>query len=75
MLINANGKFKIAVSWAQISGELALRLKYMANRAAKNMTSLPSQTIVPTEVGLGRWIWLWAAEAELMSKFYMFKSL
>jgi hypothetical protein len=39
------------------------------------MTSLPSQTIVPTEVGLGRWIWLWAAEAELMSKFYMFKSL
>jgi len=33
---------------------LALRLKYMANKAAKNITSLPSHTMVPTEVGLGR---------------------
>jgi len=51
----ANGTFRIAVSASQISGELALRLKYMANRAAKNITSLPSHTIVPTEVALGRW--------------------
>jgi hypothetical protein len=35
---------------------LARRLKYIANRAAKNITSLPSQTIVPTEVALGRLI-------------------
>jgi hypothetical protein len=56
VLTRAKGTFKIAVSAAQISGELALRLKYIANRAAKNITSLPSQTIVPTEVALGRWI-------------------
>jgi hypothetical protein len=38
---------------AQISGALARRLKYMAKRPAKNITSLASQTIVPTEVALG----------------------
>ena len=41
---------------SQMAGELARRLKYIAKRAAKNITSLPSQTIVPTEVALGRWI-------------------
>ena len=56
VLVNANGKFKISVSDAQISGELPLRLKYMANRAAKNITSEPNQTIVPTEVAFGLWI-------------------
>jgi hypothetical protein len=56
VLTKANGTFKIAVSWAQISGELARRLKYIANKAAKNITSLPSQTMVPTEVELGRLI-------------------
>lgn len=56
VLIRANGTFKMAVSWAQISGELARKLKYIAKRPAKNITSLPSQTIVPTEVALGRLI-------------------
>jgi hypothetical protein len=56
VFIRAKGTFRISVPTDQISGELALRLKYMANRAAKNITSLPSQTIVPTEVALGRWI-------------------
>jgi hypothetical protein len=56
VFIKANGTFKISVPTDQISGELALKLKYMANKAAKNITSLPSQTIVPTEVALGRCI-------------------
>jgi predicted Fe-S protein YdhL (DUF1289 family) len=54
VFISAKGTFKIWVSADHISGEFARRLKYMANKAAKNMTSLPSQTIVPTEVALGR---------------------
>lgn len=54
VLIKAKGTFKISVPTDQISGELALKLKYIANNAAKNITSLPSQTIVPTEVALGR---------------------
>jgi hypothetical protein len=56
VFIKANGTFNISVPTDQISGELALKLKYMANKAAKNMTSLPSHTIVPTEVALGRCI-------------------
>jgi hypothetical protein len=56
VFIRANGTFSISVPAAQTSGALALRLKYMAKRAAKNITSLPSQTIVPTEVALGRCI-------------------
>ena len=54
VLVSANGTFRCSVPASQIAGELALRLKYMAKSAAKNMTSLPSQTIVPTEVALGR---------------------
>jgi hypothetical protein len=48
---------------------LALRLKYIANRPAKNMTSLPSQTMVPTEVALGRFITIgafWVIWAEVI---------
>jgi hypothetical protein len=52
----ANGMFNFSVSADQSSGEFARRLKYMANNAAKNITSLPSHTIVPTEVALGRCI-------------------
>jgi hypothetical protein len=54
VLIRANGTLRIDAPSAHISGALALKLKYIAKRAAKNITSLPSQTIVPTEVGLGR---------------------
>jgi hypothetical protein len=54
VFIRAKGTFRISVPADHTSGALALRLKYMAKRAAKNMTSLPSQTMVPTEVALGR---------------------
>jgi hypothetical protein len=57
------------VSFAQISGALARRLKYMAKRPAKNITSLASQTMVPTEVALGRLITtalFWAKGVEVM---------
>jgi hypothetical protein len=56
VLVNANGTLSFSVSASQSIGELARRLKYIANSAAKNITSLPSQTIVPTEVALGRLI-------------------
>jgi hypothetical protein len=56
VLIRAKVTSRIWVSFAQIVGELARRLKYIANNPAKNMTSLPSQTMVPTEVALGRFI-------------------
>ena len=56
VLVSAKGTFRCSVPASQRAGELALRLKYMAKSAAKNMTSLPSQTIVPTEVALGRLI-------------------
>jgi hypothetical protein len=56
VLVRAKGTFKRAVSASQIAGALARRLKYIANSPAKNITSLPSHTIVPTEVGLGRLI-------------------
>jgi hypothetical protein len=56
VFVRAKGTFKIAASFAQSSGALALKLKYIANRPAKNITSLPSQTIVPTAVALGRLI-------------------
>ena len=56
VLTSANGTLRCEVPSSHMAGELARRLKYIANRAAKNMTSLPSQTIVPTEVALGRLI-------------------
>jgi hypothetical protein len=56
VFIKAKRTSRIWESLAQISGALARKLKYMANRPAKNITSLASQTIVPTEVALGRLI-------------------
>jgi len=56
VLIRANCTSRIWESFAQISGALARSEKYIAKRPAKNMTSLPSQTMVPTEVALGRLI-------------------
>jgi exosome complex RNA-binding protein Rrp4 len=54
VFISANGTFRIWVSLAHKSGAPALSEKYIANNPAKNMTSLPSQTIVPTLVVFGR---------------------
>jgi hypothetical protein len=66
VLIRAKGTSNFEVSAAQSSGEAVLRLKYIANSAAKNITSLPSQTMVPTEVGLGRLICFELAKVALM---------
>jgi hypothetical protein len=53
--------FKSSVDSAQISGPCtALIVKYIANKAAKNMSSLASHTIVPTATALGRVIF-WCA--------------
>jgi hypothetical protein len=55
----ANGILRTSVVCAQISGPCTARVvKYIAKRAAKNMSSLESHTIVPTATKLGRVI-LW----------------
>ncbi|GAA4806420.1 hypothetical protein GCM10025786_07300 [Nocardioides caeni] len=48
---------------AHISGETERIVKYDANRAAKNMSSLDSQMIVPTATMLGRSCWPCSREA------------
>jgi hypothetical protein len=51
----ANGIFKSSVDSAHMAGPwTALIVKYIANKAAKNMSSLASHTIVPTATALGR---------------------
>src|SRR5690242_3177448 len=50
----ANGMLRSSVLLAQSSGLTARIVKYDANRAAKNISSLESQMIVPTLTMLGR---------------------
>ncbi len=54
VLTVANGTFSSAVFSAHSSGLTARIVKYDANRAAKNISSLESQMIVPTLTMLGR---------------------
>ena len=54
VLTVANGTFSSAVLSAHSSGLTARIVKYDANRAAKNISSLESQMIVPTLTMLGR---------------------
>jgi hypothetical protein len=54
VLTAANGTLSFAVLIAHRSGLTARIVKYDANRAAKNISSLESQMIVPTETMLGR---------------------
>ena len=54
VLTAANGTLSSSVSSAQISGLTARSVKYIANRAAKNISSLASQTMVPTATLFGR---------------------
>ena len=54
VLTAANGMFSRPVSTAQISGFTERKVKYIANRAAKNINSLASQIIVPMATLLGR---------------------
>ena len=54
MLTVAKGMFRTSVRFAHSSGSTPRIVKYIANRPAKNMSSLESQTIVPTETMFGR---------------------
>ncbi len=55
VLAAANGTLRSSVPWAQTSGPSTERIvKYIANRAAKNISSELSHTMVPTETMLGR---------------------
>jgi hypothetical protein len=56
----ANGMFKSSVEVTQTDGPCTARVvKYIAKRAAKNINSLESQTMVPTATKFGRVV-LWA---------------
>ena len=54
VLTAANGTLSISVFCAHSSGLTDRIVKYDANRAAKNISSLESQMIVPTLTMLGR---------------------
>src|SRR3954447_21069170 len=54
VLTEANGTLSFSVFCAQSSGLTDRIVKYDANRAAKNISSLDSQMIVPTLTMLGR---------------------
>src|SRR3954471_21906331 len=54
VLTAANGTFSFAVFWAHRSGLTERIVKYDANSAAKNISSLASQMMVPTLTMLGR---------------------
>ena len=55
MLVAANGIFNNPVDSSQTVGPCTARVvKYIAKRAAKNINSEASQTIVPTATRLGR---------------------
>ena len=53
----ANGTLSSSVSWAHRSGEMLRIVKYAANNAAKNISSLESHTMVPTVTMDGRPSW------------------
>src|SRR5690349_18503908 len=59
VLIAANVMLSFGVFSAHASGSAPRRVKYMAKRPAKNMSSLASQTIVPTDTGFGRLTLTW----------------
>ncbi|GAA1912476.1 hypothetical protein GCM10009737_12490 [Nocardioides lentus] len=63
MLTDANGTLSSAVSCAQRSGLTARIVKYDANNAAKNISSLASQMMVPTLTIDGRSWCPWSREA------------
>ena len=59
VLIAAKGMLSFGVFSAQASGAAPRSVKYIAKRPAKNMSSLASQTIVPTDTGFGRLTLTW----------------
>jgi len=54
VLTSENVTLSCDCSNAKSSGSTARCVKYIAKRPAKNMSSLDSQTMVPTETALGR---------------------
>src|SRR3954451_16454847 len=63
VLTAANGTLSFSVFWAHSSGLTARIVKYDANSAAKNISSLESQMMVPTLTMLGRSWGPWRREA------------
>src|SRR4051794_27904905 len=55
----ANGTLSLAGSETQRAGTTERIVKYIANRPAKNISSLASHTIVPTDVMFGRLTGAW----------------
>jgi pantoate kinase len=58
VLKEANGMFRSSTSLAHNSGFTERSVKYIANKAAKNINSLASQTMVPIDTIFGRSAWL-----------------
>ncbi|GAA0630175.1 hypothetical protein GCM10009547_37390 [Sporichthya brevicatena] len=55
MVVAANGRFRCTLSGGQFSSPVTERIvKYIANRAAKNISSDDNHTIVPTLTMFGR---------------------
>src|SRR6476660_6548048 len=54
VLTAAKGTLRTPVSFAHSSGSTERIVKYIANRPAKNINSLESHTMVPTDTMLGR---------------------
>ncbi len=57
VLAAAKGTLRSWVSCAHRSGWIERDMKYIANSAAKNISSLESHTMVPTETMFGRFTW------------------
>ena len=66
MLTAANGTFSSAVFCSQSAGLTDRIVKYDAKRAAKNISSLESQMMVPTLTMLGRSWCPWRREAGMV---------
>src|SRR3954447_18920669 len=66
VLTEANGTLSFSVFWAHSSGLTDRIVKYDANSAAKNISSLDSQMMVPTLTMLGRSSCPWSREAGIV---------
>src|SRR5450756_1447326 len=54
VLTAAKPRLSFGVWFTHSAGTVALMVKYIANKPAKNISSLASHTMVPTETGFGR---------------------
>src|SRR5664280_1464697 len=58
----AKGRLSFGVCAVHSAGTVDRSVKYIANRPAKNISSLASHTIVPTDTGFGRLTLTWTGE-------------